>query len=75
MVTQLVAPQKTGAANLRHSGRGFATIPGSARSGDNGIDASADGKWLFVAMWPEKVTPRFGGATGAPALRYRDWRR
>ena len=68
MITQLVELQKTGAAYLWHPGRGFSTIPGSAHSGDNGIDVSVDGKWLFVAMWPEKRIVRFALAGDAPPV-------
>jgi hypothetical protein len=39
--------------------KGWTVVPGSELSGANGIVASADGKWLYVASWPTKRIIRF----------------
>lgn len=33
---------------------GFSIIPGSEGNGPNGIEASADGRWLYVNHWPAR---------------------
>jgi hypothetical protein len=43
--------------------RGWDVVPGSETSGPNGIEVSADGKWLFIGSW---------GATRAVARLSRD---
>lgn len=43
--------QPTGYAAEWFRGRGWRKVPGSEGSGPNGIEASQDGRWLWVAMW------------------------
>lgn len=46
---------------------GFKTVPGSAMSGANGVEVSADGKWIFANAWPEQRVIRFRrGGAGKP---------
>ena len=46
---------------------GFSTIPGSEMSGANGVETSADGKWIFANAWPEQRVIRFRrGSNEAP---------
>ncbi|MGE0114039.1 MAG: hypothetical protein AB7T07_04020 [Steroidobacteraceae bacterium] len=59
MLDQLAALEKTGAVYRWRPGKGFTTLPGSVMSGNNGVETSADGKWLFVDVWPEKRIVRF----------------
>jgi len=54
MLEQMTADEKTGLAYRWSPEHGFSVIPGSEASGDNGIEVSADGQWIFVALWPEK---------------------
>ncbi len=44
---------------------GFKPVPGSGMSGANGVEASADGKWLFANAWPEKRVIRFRRGSSA----------
>ena len=37
---------------------GFAIIPGSEGNGPNGIEASPDGRWLYVNHWPAQEDPQ-----------------
>jgi len=34
-----------------HTGRGWSVVSGSQASGANGLEISADGRWLYVAAW------------------------
>jgi hypothetical protein len=52
-IRQLVGLERTGAAFVWHAKDGFRQICGSVASGDNGIEVSADGRWVFVNLWPE----------------------
>ena len=52
------AGQTTGAVYAWRSQSGFKLVPGSRFSGDNGIEVSRDGKWLFVAAWGNKSVVR-----------------
>ena len=45
---------------------GFTTVPGSEMSGANGVEATADGKWLFANAWPEQRVIRFQPGSSAP---------
>jgi hypothetical protein len=49
--------------------KGWTTVPDSALSGANGIVASPDGKWLYVASWPTKRVIRFSRANPAAPKR------
>jgi sugar lactone lactonase YvrE len=44
----ILAGQINGVVYLWTPGKGFSEVPGTQLSGDNGIVASRDGKWLFV---------------------------
>jgi len=44
----IMAGQVTGAVYLFTPGKGFNEVPGTQLSGDNGILASADGRWVYV---------------------------
>jgi hypothetical protein len=44
----IMAGEINGLVYLWQPGKGFSEVPGTALSGDNGIAASPDGKWLFV---------------------------
>ena len=47
---------------------GFKEIPGVVASGENGIETSADGRWVFIDIWPEKRVLRVD-LTGVEATR------
>jgi len=47
----VLAGQVNGVVYLWTPGKGFSEVPGTQFSGDNGIVASPDGKWLFVNAW------------------------
>jgi hypothetical protein len=44
----ILSGQVTGAVYRWAPGKGFDEVPGTALSGDNGLLASADGRWLYV---------------------------
>jgi len=44
----VMAGEINGVVYLWRPGKGFSEVPGTALSGDNGIAASADGRWLFI---------------------------
>jgi hypothetical protein len=44
----ILAGQVTGAVFLWTPGKGFAEVPGTELSGDNGILSSPDGRWLYI---------------------------
>ena len=44
----ILAGQINGTVYLWTPGKGFSEVPGTQLSGDNGIAASRDGKWLYV---------------------------
>lgn len=35
-------------------GKGWSVVPGSESAGPNGIEASSDGQWLYINMWPAR---------------------
>ena len=39
-------------------GSGWKTVAGTEASGPNGIEASPDGKWIWVATWPTREVVR-----------------
>jgi hypothetical protein len=56
-----------------HPGRGFALLPGSAMSGGNGIEVSADEKWVYASAWSASklvVLARDGSARHEIALDF-----
>jgi hypothetical protein len=59
------AGENTGAVYEWHPDKGYALVPGSRMSGNNGIEVSPDGKWIYVAAWGNKAVIRLarGGAT------------
>ncbi len=61
---KLAAGETTGAVYEWQPHQGFKLIPGSEFSGDNGVEASPDGKWVYFAAWGNKAVvrlPRQGG--------------
>ncbi len=66
---KMAAGENTGAVYEWHPHKGYALIPGSQMSGDNGIEVSRDGKWIYVAAWGNKAVVRLsrdGGASAKP---------
>jgi sugar lactone lactonase YvrE len=47
------------------SGSGIKSVPGTKLSGNNGIEASKDGKTIFVAAWGSQEIVRFSNIDGA----------
>jgi hypothetical protein len=47
----ILSGQVNGVVYRWTSGKGFSEVPGTQLSGDNGILASRDGKWLFVCAY------------------------
>jgi hypothetical protein len=41
-----------------HAKDGFKIVPGSEAQGPNGIEASRDGRWLYVNLWPARQIMR-----------------
>ncbi len=65
---QLLSLAKTGAVYAWHPTKGFAEFADARASGDNGIEISADGKWVFVNIWPEKRVLRLSTDGSSPAV-------
>lgn len=63
------AGENTGAVYEWHAHKGFALVPGSRMSGDNGIEVSPDGKWIYVAAWGNKAVVRLSRGGAAPGAR------
>jgi SMP-30/Gluconolactonase/LRE-like region len=61
---KLAAGADTGAVYEWHPHKGFTLVPGSQMSGNNGIEVSRDGQWIYVAAWGNKAVVRL--ARGAP---------
>jgi hypothetical protein len=51
-------PENTGEVWEWNSRDGWKIVPGSESQGPNGIEASQDGKWLYVNLWPAKKVMR-----------------
>ena len=66
---KLAAGENTGAVYQWHPHKGFTLVPGSRMSGDNGIEVSRDGKWIYVAAWGNKAVVRLSRGGGARARR------
>jgi len=64
---KMAAQMKNGLLYDWVPGMGFKVVPHSQMSGANGVEASADGKWLFANAWPEKRVIRLRrDGVGAP---------
>lgn len=66
---KMAAGENTGALYEWQSHKGFALVPGSQMSGDNGIEVSRDGKWIYIAAWGNKEVVRLardGGGSAKP---------
>jgi DNA-binding beta-propeller fold protein YncE len=61
---RMAAVEITGYVLEWHPGKGWEKVPGSEMSGPNGILASKDGKYLYVAAWPAKTVTRFARTEG-----------
>ena len=55
---KLNAGENTGAVFEWHPASGYKMVPGSEMSGNNGIEVSPDGKWIYVAAWGNKAVVR-----------------
>jgi len=66
---KMAAGENTGAVYEWQPHKGFALVPGSRMSGNNGIEVSRDGKWIYVAAWGNKMVVRLSRGGGAPARR------
>ncbi len=55
---KLYAGENTGSVVVWEPRKGWSVVPGSEMSGNNGIEASADGKWLYVAGWGNETLAR-----------------
>ncbi len=66
---KLAAGADTGAVYEWHPHKGFTLVPGSRMSGNNGIEVSPDGKWIYVAAWGNKAVVRLARGGPAPAKR------
>jgi hypothetical protein len=63
---KLGAGEVTGAVYEWHPKTGFTLVPGSELSGDNGIEVSRDGKYIYVAVWGGRAVARLlHGASAA----------
>ena len=61
---KMAAGENTGAVYEWHPHKGFTLVPGSQMSGDNGIEVSRDGKWIYVAAWGNKAVVRLSRGSG-----------
>jgi SMP-30/Gluconolactonase/LRE-like region len=64
---KLAAGKITGAVYEWQPHSGFKLVPDSRMSGNNGIEVSPDGKWIYVDAWGSKQVVRLargGGAAG-----------
>ena len=62
---KLAAGADTGAVYEWHPHKGFTLVPNSQMSGNNGIEVSRDGKWIYVAAWGNKAVVRLARSGGA----------
>jgi sugar lactone lactonase YvrE len=49
-----------------HAKSGWTIVPGSESHGPNGIEASRDGKWLYVNLWPARRVMRLSRGQTPP---------
>jgi hypothetical protein len=61
------AGRPTGNVYARKAGEPFRVVPGTHLSGDNGLEVSADGRWLFVAATGDRKVFRYERANMAAA--------
>ena len=66
---KMAAGENTGAVYEWQPHKGFTLIPGSQMSGNNGIEASRDGNWVYVAAWGNKAVVRLSRDGSAAATR------
>lgn len=59
------AGETTGAVYEWHAQGGFKLVPNSQMSGDNGIEVSRDGNWIYVAAWGNKEVVRLSREGGS----------
>lgn len=62
------AGSDTGAVYEWHPQTGFKMIAGSEMSGDNGIEVSRDGKWIYLAAWGNQAVARLPRVGGKPEV-------
>lgn len=55
-----------------HPKTGFSIVPGSESQGPNGIEASRDGRWLYVNLWPARKVMRLSRGQTPPARQLID---
>ncbi len=65
---KMAADQATGALYEWSPGSGFKMLPGTELPGDNGVEVSPDGKWVFLNVWPEKRVMRMARGSDAPSV-------
>ena len=63
------AGENTGAVYEWHPHKGFTLVPDSKMSGNNGIEVSPDGKWIYVAAWGNKAVVRLPRGSGTTEKR------
>jgi hypothetical protein len=51
-------PTNTGEVWEWNAADGWKIVPGSESQGPNGIEASADGRWLYINLWPARKVMR-----------------
>lgn len=60
---KLAGGEVTGAVWEWSPANGWAKVPGSEASGPNGVEASANGKWFYIAEWgPQRIIKLSRGA-------------
>jgi hypothetical protein len=71
--TRMAAGQDTGRILEWHATRGFEAVPGSATSGGNGIETSADGAVIYASSWSSRqlvILSRRDGSRRAIRLNF-----
>ncbi len=71
--TRMAAGQNTGRILQWHAATGFEPVPGSATSGGNGIETSADGESIYASSWSSRqlvILSRKDGSRRAIALNF-----
>ena len=66
---KMAAGENTGAVYEWQPHRGYTIVPGSRMSGNNGIEVSPDGKWIYVAAWGNRAVVRLARGGGNSAKR------
>jgi len=65
-VQQLMAVRPTGGAYRWSPGKGFTQLRDSTLPGLNGVEVSADGRWIFVAGWSQDRILRYDAHRDGP---------